>query len=74
MNLGKMWNVDLTLVGSLRLPGPCSDAEIASILNISKSQAKEWLERAIQQGWAEKRGKPARYHFSVEKQPGLFGG
>lgn len=57
-----------------RLPGPCSDVEIASILNVSKSQAKEWLERAILQGWAEKRGKPARYHFSVEKQPGLFGG
>lgn len=57
-----------------RLPGPCSDVEIASILNVSKSQAKEWLECAIEQGWAEKRGKPARYHFSVEKQPGLFGG
>ncbi len=57
-----------------RLPGPCSDLEIASILNVSKSQAKEWLECAIQQGWAEKRGNPARYHFSVEKQPGLFGG
>lgn len=56
------------------LPVPCSDAEIATILDVSKSQAREWLERAIQQGWAAKRGKPARYHFSVEKQPGLFGG
>ena len=57
-----------------RLAGPCSDAEIASTLNISKSQAKEWLERSVLEGWGEKRGKPVRYHFSEEKQPDLFGG
>lgn len=55
-----------------RLPGPCSDMEIATLLNVSKSQAKEWLERFIQQGWAEKRGKPVRYHFHDEKHPNLF--
>ena len=57
-----------------RIPGPCSDVELAVKLNVSKSQAKEWLERSIQEGWGEKRGKPVRYHFREEKQPDLFGG
>jgi len=54
------------------LPGPNSDAEIATLLNISKSQAKDWLDRSVQEGWGEKHGKPARYHFHKEKQPDLF--
>lgn len=55
------------------LSGPFSDVEIATKLNVSKSQVKEWLERSIQEGWGEKRGKPVRYHFSEKKHPGLFG-
>ena len=57
-----------------RLTVPCSDVEIATTLNISKSQVKKWLERSIREGWCEKRGKPVRYHFRGEKQPDLFGG
>ena len=57
-----------------RLPAPCSEAEIATILNVSKNQAKEWLARSVQEGWGEKSGKPIRYHFCKEKHPDLFGG
>lgn len=54
------------------LHNPCLDVEIAAMLNVSKSQAKDWLERSVQEGWGEKSGKPARYYFHKEQQPELF--
>lgn len=56
----------------LRLPGSQSDSEVATMLNVSKSQAKEWLERSVKEGWIEKRGKPARYIVQPRRQPDLF--
>lgn len=44
-----------------QLKGSQTDSEIASILNVTKSQAKEWIERAVKEGWMLKQGKPIRY-------------
>jgi DNA processing protein len=44
-----------------QLQGSHTDSEISSILNVTKSQAKEWIERAIREGWMLKQGKPMRY-------------
>jgi len=56
----------------LRLPGSQTDSEVAIMLNVSKNQAKEWLERSVKEGWIEKRGKPARYIVQPGRQPDLF--
>ena len=56
----------------LRLQGDHTDTEIASVLNVSKVQAQEWLARAITEGWLQKRGSPARYSVIQDKQPDLF--
>ena len=56
----------------LRLPGSQTDSEVAIMLNVSKNQAKEWLERSVKEGWIEKRGKPARYIVQPRRQPDLF--
>lgn len=46
-----------------------TDAEVAADLNVSKSQAKEWLQRLVEEGIIEKHSKPVRYgpksHFSL---------
>lgn len=44
-----------------QLKGSHTDSEIASSLNVTKSQAKEWIERAIKEGWMLKQGRPIRY-------------
>ncbi|MCX5643462.1 MAG: DNA-processing protein DprA [Phycisphaerae bacterium] len=45
-----------------RMTTPKTDAEVAADLNVSKSQAKEWLQRLAEEGLIEKHGaKPARY-------------
>lgn len=38
-----------------------TDAEVAAELNVSKSQAKEWLQRLVKEGVLEKVSKPVRY-------------
>jgi DNA processing protein len=40
---------------------PRTDAEIACDLNVSKSQAKEWLQRLVREGVLEKYTRPVRY-------------
>ena len=40
---------------------PKTDAEIAAELNVSKNQAKEWLQRLVKEGAVEKVSKPVRY-------------
>jgi DNA processing protein len=56
----------------LRLDGSHTDTEIAAIFDVSKSQAKEWLDRSIREGRIQKRGKPARYSVCPDRHPDLF--
>lgn len=53
------------------LTTPMKDAEIASALNVSSSQAKVWLQRMVDQGVVMKQKKPAGY--VAAKPSGLFG-
>jgi predicted Rossmann fold nucleotide-binding protein DprA/Smf involved in DNA uptake len=43
------------------LKSPQSDAEVASMLQISKAQAKQWLDAFVKEGTLEKKKKPLRY-------------
>ena len=43
------------------LTAPMKDAEVAAALDVSASQAKVWLQRLVEEGALEKRGKPVRY-------------
>lgn len=43
------------------LTAPKTDAEVAADLQVSKTQAKAWLQRLIQEGVIEKYAKPVRY-------------
>lgn len=54
----------------LTLPGSNTESELATKLDVSKSQMKAWLERAMTEGWIEKRGKPIRYSAN-SRLPGL---
>ena len=44
-----------------KLDTPKTDAEVAAELNVSKGQAKEWLQRLVKEGVLEKVSKPVRY-------------
>jgi len=62
-----------TMVGELLqqlLRHPMQDAEVAEALNISKAQARDWLQRFVETGVIERRGKPVKY---VLKERELFG-
>jgi predicted Rossmann fold nucleotide-binding protein DprA/Smf involved in DNA uptake len=43
-----------------------TDAEVAKDLNISKGQAKKWLERLVEEGLIEKHKKPVKYGPKVQ--------
>jgi predicted Rossmann fold nucleotide-binding protein DprA/Smf involved in DNA uptake len=47
------------LLGKMKTPK--TDAEVATDLHVSKSQAKEWLQRLVKEGVMEKHTKPVRY-------------
>ena len=47
------------LLGKMKTPK--TDAEVAADLHVSKSQAKEWLQRLVKEGVMEKHTKPVRY-------------
>lgn len=47
------------LLGKMKTPK--TDAEVAADLRVSKSQAKEWLQRLVKEGVMEKHTKPVRY-------------
>ncbi len=44
-----------------RMDTPKTGAEIAAELNVSKGQAKDWLQRLVKEGVLEKVSKPVRY-------------
>jgi DNA processing protein len=50
---------------------PKTDAEVATDLQVSKSQAKEWLQRLVDEGVLEKLSRPVRYR-AVSSQASLF--
>jgi DNA processing protein len=53
----------------LLLQSPMKDSEVAIKLNVSNAQAKEWLQRLVDEGAIEKRKKPTSY---VVKQASLL--
>jgi len=44
-----------------KMDTPKTDTEVAAELNVSKSQAKDWLQRLVKEGVLEKVSKPVRY-------------
>jgi predicted Rossmann fold nucleotide-binding protein DprA/Smf involved in DNA uptake len=44
-----------------KMDTPKTDAEVAAELNVSKSQAKDWLQRLVKEGVLERVSKPVRY-------------
>jgi predicted Rossmann fold nucleotide-binding protein DprA/Smf involved in DNA uptake len=60
-------------VGELlkKITTPKTDAEVATELRVSKSQAKEWLQRLVDEGVLEKLPRPVRYRV-VSSQASLF--
>jgi DNA processing protein len=63
----------LTMVGELMqqlLRQPMQDGEVAEALNISKAQARDWLQRFVETGVIERRSKLVKYFL---KDRELFG-
>jgi DNA processing protein len=54
-----------------KMTTPKTDAEVANDLHVAKGQAKEWLQRLVEEGVLEKLSKPVRYR-SVSSQASLF--
>jgi DNA processing protein len=50
---------------------PKTDAQVATDLQVTKGQAKEWLKRLVDEGVLEKLSKPVCYR-SVSSQASLF--
>jgi predicted Rossmann fold nucleotide-binding protein DprA/Smf involved in DNA uptake len=48
-----------------RMEIPKTDAEVAEELNVSKSQAKVWLQRLVSEGALQKLSKPVRYQATL---------
>jgi predicted Rossmann fold nucleotide-binding protein DprA/Smf involved in DNA uptake len=44
-----------------------TDVEVAADLNVSKSQAKKWLQRLVEEGVMEKHTKPVRYGPKLQR-------
>lgn len=51
------------------LQTPKKDVEIAASLNITRSQARQWLDCPVNEGLVEKTARPVRY---VNRAAGLF--
>ena len=47
-----------------KMDQPKADSEVAAELNVSRGQAKEWLQRLVQEGVLEKVTRPIRYRSS----------
>lgn len=54
-----------------KMATPRTEGEVAAELQVSKSQAKEWLQRLVKEGVLEKLSRPARYR-STSSQALLF--
>ena len=53
------------LLGEMKTPK--TDAEVAADLQVSKSQAKEWLQRLVKEGVMEKHTRPVRYGLKSQR-------
>jgi len=53
------------LLGKMKTPK--TDAEVAADLQVSKSQAKEWLQRLVKEGVMEKHTRPLRYGLKSQR-------
>jgi DNA processing protein len=56
----------------LNMNMPKTETEVAAELQVSKSQAREWLQRLVKQGTLTKKLKPVRYFIQLERQENLF--
>ncbi|MGH8067331.1 MAG: DNA-processing protein DprA [Candidatus Entotheonellia bacterium] len=54
-----------------KMTTPKTDAEVATDLQVSKNQAKDWLQRLVDEGVLEKLSRPVRYR-PVSSQASLF--
>ena len=52
-----------------RMETPKTDVEVAEELNVSKSQAKVWLQRLVSEGVLQKLSKPVRYQAASSVGP-----
>jgi predicted Rossmann fold nucleotide-binding protein DprA/Smf involved in DNA uptake len=50
-----------------KMTTPKTDAEVAADLHVSKSQAKEWLQRLVEEGVMEKHTKPVKYRSKLQR-------
>ena len=48
------------------LAEPKTEADVAKLLAVSKSQAKEWLKKLVADGELEKLAKPVRYRAAAK--------
>ena len=56
-----------------RMTIPKTEAEIATDLQVSKRQTREWLRLLVKEGVLKKKQKPLRYFVPSERQEHLFG-
>lgn len=56
-----------------RMQAPRTQAEVADYLKVSRAQAKEWLQRLVDEGVLQKSGRPVRYSAFPAGQRDLFG-
>jgi hypothetical protein len=52
------------LIGKMKMPK--TEGEVAADLQVSKTQAKEWLHRLVKEGVLEKLGRPVRYKMKSQ--------
>jgi DNA processing protein len=55
-----------------KMNGSKSVLEVATELDISKGQAKDWLQRLVEEGVLDRKQKPLRYFVPLSRQDGLF--
>jgi DNA processing protein len=53
------------LLGKMKTPK--TEAEVAADLQVSKSQAKAWLQRLVKEGLLEKHSRPVRYKMKLQR-------
>ncbi len=56
----------------LQMKIPRTDAEVAADLQVSRSQAREWLHRLVKEGVLRRKQKPRCYYVPSDRQENLF--
>ncbi|MBM4463229.1 MAG: DNA-processing protein DprA [Chloroflexi bacterium] len=56
----------------LQMKTPKTEAEVATDLQVSRSQAREWLHRLVKEGVLKRKQKPLRYYVPSDRQENLF--